>query len=225
MNKKYLVAIAVVAVIVVALAVIIPSLGSQDKTTVAQQTTTSGQVSAPPLAPGATMPPNHPAISGVTSDASAAATQAGASLDQIVKTAEDAYKKNPKDMAAVLTLGDAYFQAQRLDDSTRLYNEALALDSKSPDARAGLAMIDYSKGNKDAAVAALKQISQENPSNQTALYNLAVIYFSDNQRDLAKSTWQQVAGIDATTQFGQLAQQFVDLMNATDAKATTTTGK
>jgi cytochrome c-type biogenesis protein CcmH/NrfG len=86
-------------------------------------------------------------------------------------------------------------------------------------------MIDYSKGNQQQAEAALQQIAQEDPRNQTALYDLAIIYFSSNLRDKARATWQQVAAIDPGTSLGQMAQQFVELMTARDSASTSTSAK
>jgi cytochrome c-type biogenesis protein CcmH/NrfG len=224
MNRKYLVAIGIVAILVVALVVVIPMITSGKGSTVGNQAAGTTQ-QAPPLAPGATMPANHPAVTGVTVDSSQAAAAAAASAEQLVKSAEDAYKANPTNVTSVLALADAYFQAQRLDDSTRLFNEALALEAKNSDARAGLAMIEYSKGNQQQAEATLQQIAQEDPRSQTALYDLAIIYFSSNLRDKAKATWQQAAAIDPGTSLGQMAQQFVDLMTARDAGSTSTSAK
>lgn len=223
MNRKYLVAVGTVAILVVALVVVIPMITSGKGSTAGTQAAGT-TVQAPPLAPGATMPANHPSVTGMAADASQTAT-ATAGVEQLIKTAEDAYKAKPKDMTAVLALADAYFQAQRLDDSARLFNEALALEAKNSDARAGLAMIEYSKGNQQQAEATLRQIAQEDPRNQTALYDLAIIYFSSNQRDQAKATWLQVAAIDPGTTLGQMAQQFVDLMTARDSGPTSTSAK
>jgi cytochrome c-type biogenesis protein CcmH/NrfG len=224
MNKKYLIAIGVVAILVVGLVVFIPMIFTASRNSTAGTQAAGTTQQAPPLAPGATMPPNHPTVTGMAVDPSATAT-ASAGVEELVAGAETAYNANPKDLAAVLALGDAYFQAQRLDDSARVFNEALVLEPKNSDARAGLAMIENSKGNQAQAEAALLLISQEDPRNQTALYNLAIIYFSSNQRDKAKATWQQVAAIDPTSSLGLMAQQFVDLMAARDSGSTSTSAK
>jgi cytochrome c-type biogenesis protein CcmH/NrfG len=220
MNRKYLVAIGIVAVMVVALVVLIPMLlnrssGSQAAVTTAQA------VQAPPLAPGATMPANHPTVAGMSGQATDATASATAALDGIVKAAETAYNADTKNIVVVLALGEAYFQAQQLADATRLFNEALVLQAGNPDAQAGLAMVDYANGDQPKAEAALQQIAQANPKNQTALYDLAIIYFSSNQRDKAKATWQQVVAVDGSSTLGQMAKQFVDLMTARDASTTT----
>jgi biofilm PGA synthesis protein PgaA len=222
MNRKYLVAIGIVAVMVVALVVLIPALLTPVRSDVQSAATTVGQ--APPLAPGATMPANHPSVAGAagqSTDASAAAT---AALDEYVTQAETAYNADTTSITAALALGDAYIQAQRLTDAARIYNEALALAPGNPDAQAGLAMVDFANGDEQKAQASLQQIAQANPKNQSALYDLAIVYFSANQRDKAKATWQQVAAIDASSTLGQMAKQFVDLMAARDA-STTTSGK
>jgi Flp pilus assembly protein TadD len=221
MNRKYLIALGVVAVAVVALVVLIPLALNRDTSSNGQTAATT--VVAPPLAPGATMPANHPDVAGMTGQSGDASVAAAAVMDEAVKAAEQAYSANSKSVAAVLALGEAYYEAQRLADATRLYNEALSLEAGNPDALAGLAMVDFANGDQPKAESALLQISQANPKNQTALYDLAILYFSSNDRDKAKAAWQQVAAIDGTTTLGKMAKQFVDLMAARDA--TTTSAK
>lgn len=208
MNKKYLVAIAIAAVVVVALIVVIPSLGSDNGAGVVQGTGTSQGQTAPPIAPGETLPEGHPDVSG-----SQGQQQSGPTTDEIVKAAEEAYKAKPKDLPTLLTLGDAYLQAGRSDDAVKIFNEALAVAPNSTEAKAGLAMADYVKGDTAGAQAKLEKLVQDDPKSQVALYDLAVLYFSGNQRDKAKEAWQKVVDIDAQSDLGQMSKQFLDLMS------------
>lgn len=206
MNTKYLIAIIVAAVVVVGLIVIVPNLDSGG-TSVANTPTTG---SAPPISPDATQPPGHPDVSGDTGDA-------GPTPEDIVAAAKEAYDADPTNIDAILDLGDAYLQANRLDDATGILNEALALEPDNSTAKAGLAMVDFVNGDAAGAQSKLEAIVAEAPEDQIALYDLAIVYFSTNQRDQAREAWEKVVEVNPVSELGQMAQQFVDMMGQTDA--------
>jgi flagellar basal body-associated protein FliL len=206
MNRKYLIAIIVAAIVVVGLIVVIPNLGAADGTTV----TTLAGGTAPPISPDATVPDGHPSVDGGTGSGAGTA-------EDLVKTAEEAYNADPKNIGAILDLADAYLQANSLDDATRVLNEALALEPNNSTAKAGLAMVDFTKGDAAGAQTKLEAVTAEAPNDQVALYDLAIVYFSTDQRDKAKETWAKASAVDPTSDLGQMAQQFVDMMGQTEA--------
>lgn len=210
MNRKYLIAIIAAAVVVVGLIVVIPNLGSADTST----PTTVAEGTAPPISPDATVPEGHPAVEGGDDSTAADAEEA-------LKAAEEAYKADPKNVSAGLDLADAYLQANRVDDSERVLNEVLALEPGNSAAKAGLAMVDFAKGDAAGAQAALETLTAEAPDDQVALYDLAIVYFSTSQRDKAKEAWTKAAAVDPASGIGQLAQQFVTMMDQTATSGST----
>jgi tetratricopeptide (TPR) repeat protein len=208
MNKKYLIAIVVAAAVVVALIIVIPSLGNDDNTAVSVPS--GSETAAPPISPDATMPSDHPSVDGDTGvDA--------ATIEELVSGAEEAYNSDPKNIDNILALADAYMQAQKTEDAARLLNEALAIEPDNADANTSLAMIAFQQGDIAGAEAILVAVIDKNPEDQIALYDLGIIYFSSNQRDQAKEIWAKAAAVDPTTEFGSLAQQFIQMMEQTGA--------
>jgi tetratricopeptide (TPR) repeat protein len=212
MNKKYLIAVIVAAVVVIGLIVIIPMLagGADDVATVPTSTGGNGQT-APPIAPGETLPPNHPTVdtSGQTGDTAAQA----AAVDAAVKSAEAAYKQNPKDVKTLLTLGQAYLEANRSDDANKIFGEVLAIEPKNSDARAGMALVTLTKGDAAKAQADLEAVVKDDPNSQNAHYQLAIVLWSGNQADKAKLEWEKAVALGADTQVGKMAQQFLTLIS------------
>jgi cytochrome c-type biogenesis protein CcmH/NrfG len=196
MDKRYLIAIIVAAIVVVALVIIIPNLGNDDDNTAVPTQDGSG-ASAPAISPDATMPADHPSVEGDTG---------------MTNAAEDAYNADPKNVEAILALADIYAMAQKSDEVERLLNEALAVEPDNSQANATLAMIQFEKGDTDGAEARLIAVIDTNPDDQTALYDLGIVYFSTNQRDKAKEIWSKAAEVDPSTEFGQLASQFIQMM-------------
>lgn len=216
MNRKNLIAIAVAAVVVVVLIVVVPGLGNDDEptNTTAGTTAAAAQGSAPPISPDATQPPGHPDVNG-----SADATSTAAPTVDVAPL-EEAYKKDPKDVANLLLLGKAYLEGQRTEDAVKKFNEVLAVDAKNSEAQTALAMVDFNAGKTAEAQKQLEEIAKADPKSQAALYSLAIIYFSANNRDKAKATWEKVVAIDSTTEYGALAAQFVELMSGSGGAST-----
>ncbi len=208
MNKRYLIAIIVAAVVVVGLIVVIPLLTGGDDD-VATTPSGNGQT-APPIAPGETLPPNHPTIdtSAQTSDATAQA----AAADAVVAEAEAAYKQNPKDVKTLLALGDVYLQANRPADADKIFTEVLVIEPKNSTARAGKAVVILVNGDAAKAQAELEAVIKDDPNSQYAHGQLAIVLWSANQADKAKAEWEKVVALGADTPDGQMAQQFLTLI-------------
>lgn len=210
MNRKYLIAIIVAAVVVVGLIVLIPQLTGGDAGVAGTSSDGNGQT-APPISPDETLPPNHPSV-GTADQTGQAAAQA--TVDEEVKSAEAAYKQNPKDVKTLLTLGDAYLQANRPDDANKIFVEVLAIDPKNSDARAGMALVTMAKGDVAKAQSELEAVIKDDPNSQSAHYDLAIILWSANQADKAKGEWEKVVSLGADTPVGQMAQQFLTLLSS-----------
>jgi Flp pilus assembly protein TadD len=209
MNQKNLIAIGVVAVVVVALIVALPSLLGDDTPTTpaAASNDASGSPQAPSIQEGAELPPDHPTIEGGEGQAPGVDTAA-------LAEAEKAYEQNPTDLEVLLSLGGAYLAAQRAEDAASIFEEALVVDAASTDAKAGLGMAKFAQGDLEGAKKDLEQATNDDPQNQAAFYDLAVVYFSSNERDKAKDAWEKAAEIDDTTELGKLASEFLTLMQS-----------
>ena len=78
-------------------------------------------------------------------------------------------------------------------------------------------MAKFVKGDVAGAQADLEKLVVVNPKDQTAQYNLAVVYFQGGQTDKAKAAWVAAAEIDPTSELGKMSQQFVDMMAGSTA--------
>jgi tetratricopeptide (TPR) repeat protein len=210
MNNKNLIAIGVAAVVVVLLIVALPAILGDDSPstgTAPAAAGDSGGSQAPAIQDGAEMPPDHPPIDGDEGQ------PAGVDAEAVAE-AEQAYEENPTDLQVLIDLGNVYLAAQRPEDASRIFTEALAVDGESTEAKAGLGMAKFAQGDAEGAKADLEQATKNDPSNQAAFYDLAVVYFSSNERDKAKEAWQAAAAIDDTTELGRLASEFLTLMES-----------
>jgi len=184
-RKQYAVAGVIVAVLVAALIVVAGSRSS-DNTPTASATGAKGAT--------ASLPPGHPSIAPSTSP------QAQPDYGKMVTALEAKYKKDPNDTKVALSLGRT------------LYAKVLAKEPGNEEAKVQYAMALHAGGNDARAFELLDQVIKTDPDSQLAHYNLAILYFSQQKADLAKSEWSKAAQIDPSTSIGRSAMNFVNLM-------------
>lgn len=83
--------------------------------------------------------------------------------------------RNPKDLAALVRLGDMEFDAQKFDKASDYYARALALDPTNPDVRTDYATALHQNGHDIEALKQLDTVLKERPAFATALFNRGVV--------------------------------------------------
>ncbi len=129
-------------------------------------------------------------------------------------------EKNPKDLEALIFLGNANFDIQRFEKAKEYYEAALKVDGENVHVRAdlastlrniGLSMVGSGREMKngarekegerliDRAVAELRKVLKASPDNDVALYNLGVILLNDrNDRKGAIQAWEALIRLKPT---------------------------
>ncbi|HEY0613605.1 MAG TPA: tetratricopeptide repeat protein [Candidatus Elarobacter sp.] len=83
--------------------------------------------------------------------------------------------RNPKDLAALVRLGNMEFDAQKFDKAAEFYARALALDPGNPDVRTDYATALHQNGRDLEALKQLDGVLKERPGFPTALFNRGVV--------------------------------------------------
>jgi len=151
-----------------------------------------------------TLPPSLPAFAG---------TNSGATVQQTVSHLEKALAKQPGDVKTELALANAYLLSQRYDQAALLFSEVLATNPENRIAPVRLALVWHAEGNDQKAVRRIAVVLRKWPNDQEAHYTLAIIFFSQEKTEAARSEWQRAAEIDPTTRIGRTAQNFVNLLS------------
>lgn len=152
----------------------------------------SGQAvaSAATQAPSASLPTGHPDVSA---DAGADAALPADPL-QAIAALKARLDKNPNDLDALISFGNANMMIERYQAAADLYTRALTLNPNDLDVRTNLALADMYSGKPDAAVAELQKNLQMNGKHGASLYNLGFIYYYE-KKDLpaALDVWRKLA--------------------------------
>jgi predicted Zn-dependent protease len=105
-----------------------------------------------------------------------------------------------------------YLQANRPADADKIFDEVLVIEPKNSTARAGKAVVILTNGDVAKAQSELEAVIKDDPNSQYAHGQLAIVLWSANQADKAKAEWEKVVALGADTPDGQMAQQFLTLI-------------
>jgi len=97
------------------------------------------------------------------------------SMDQ-EKMLREAIEKDPKNVNALITLGNLMMDSSRFSEAVDAYQKALDLDPKNTDVRVDMGTCYKNMGKPDFAVKEYRQALEVNPQHVMALKNLGVVY-------------------------------------------------
>jgi cytochrome c-type biogenesis protein CcmH/NrfG len=111
---------------------------------------------------------------------------------------QDIVKKDPKNVKALVELGNLYFDANQPDNSIEAYSKALALEPANADVRTDMGIMYRRKGQFDKALAEFKKAAESDPKHVNSRYNLGVVLLHD-KGDLkgAIAAWEDYLRVDA----------------------------
>ena len=88
-------------------------------------------------------------------------------------------KDDPKNLKALVELGNLYFDTDQFDSAIQFYARALEIDPKNPDVRTDMGIMYRRKGDPDRAIAEFKKAAQGDPKHVNSRYNMGVVLLHD----------------------------------------------
>jgi len=152
----------------------------------------SAQIANAPSQSGASQPQPPPITAMGASDQ-------GVGVMERIQGYRQRLEKNPKDIEALIFLGNANYDIQRCEKAAEYYEQALVLDPKNIRVRTDLATCYRNTGKVEQAVKELKQVLAIDPLHENALYNLGIILLKDKKDTQgALKTWDILVNKDPT---------------------------
>jgi tetratricopeptide (TPR) repeat protein len=160
-----------------------------------------------------------PAVAGApqAAPAPAAAAQTAAPLDEaraaeLKKTADAA----PSDAGTRVQLANMYFDAERFDEASRWYEEALKIDPRNVNASTDLGITYYYRNQPDRALAQFERSLAVDPKHSKTLLNVGIVRaFGKQDLEGAATAWQRVLEVAPDSPEGRAARQALEgLRNA-----------
>ena len=122
--------------------------------------------------------------------------QMPAQVMQMVQGYRAALAKNPKDLDALVGLGNLDFDSGQWDKAIEKYSRALEIDPRNADVRVDRAIAYHATGQNDVAKKELTRVTQELPSHKNAWLNLGVVNRELGDRPGALQAWQKYLELD-----------------------------
>jgi tetratricopeptide (TPR) repeat protein len=89
--------------------------------------------------------------------------------------------EDPRNLAALIALGNAYFDSGSWKEAVRYYEQALRTDPRNVDVRTDLGTAYRNLGRYDQAIAEYRRVLTYQPEHQSAWYNLGLVYGYDKK--------------------------------------------
>lgn len=121
-------------------------------------------------------------------------------------------QQNPSDADVRVQLGNAYFDAERYEEATRWYEEALRIRPRDINASTDLGISYYYMNQPDRALAQFDRSLQIDPKHAKTLLNVGIVRaFGKQDLEGAVKAWEQViATAPPDSQEARLAKQALD---------------
>lgn len=89
--------------------------------------------------------------------------------------------EDPNNLAAIIALGNALYDAGKWKGAIQYYERALQIDPHSTDVMTDMGTCYRNMGMPDKAIEIYKRAVSIEPSHQNALYNLGIVYGQDKK--------------------------------------------
>ncbi len=118
-------------------------------------------------------------------------------LDAQTKPLLQRLDANPKDVPALIELGNLYFDASQWPSAITYYTRALKLAPKDPDVRTDMGIAYYYTGDADRALKEFDQALKDDPRHVQTLFNVGVVKMGGkHDPNGAIAAWESLLKID-----------------------------
>ena len=104
---------------------------------------------------------------------------------------------NPKDVSALVALGNLYFDNQQCTDAIGYYQRALNENPNNPDVRTDMGVCYFYSGDPDRALKEFDRALQDDPKHSQTIFNVGVVKLQGkNDPKGAIAAWEELLRID-----------------------------
>ncbi len=102
-----------------------------------------------------------------------------ADIQKQISMLQGILKEDPKNLKALVELGNLYFDTDQFDSAIQFYARALELDPKNADVRTDMGIMYRRKGDPDRALTEFRRAAQDDPKHVNSRYNTGVVLLHD----------------------------------------------
>jgi cytochrome c-type biogenesis protein CcmH/NrfG len=122
-----------------------------------------------------------------------------ADIQKQISMLQGILKEDPKNLKALIEIGNLYFDAEQFDSAIQFYARALEIEPKNPDVRTDMGIMYRRKGDPDRAITEFKKAAQDDPKHVNSRYNMGVVLLHD-KADIkgAIKAWEEYLKVEPT---------------------------
>jgi len=102
-----------------------------------------------------------------------------ADIQKQISFLQSVLKDDPKNLSALIQLGNAYFDTDQFDRAIETYSKALQIDPQNADVRTDMGIMFRRKGDPDRAIAEFKRAAEVDLRHVNSRYNLGIVLLHD----------------------------------------------
>lgn len=154
-----------------------------------------------------------PAVKQPTSSSAPAAPPAD--VRKQIDTLQSILKDDPKNLNALIQMGNLYFDADQFNQAIETYSKVLQIEPKNADVRTDLGIMYRKKGDYDRAIAEFKRAAEMAPKHVNSRYNLGIVLLHD-KGDIkgAIKAWEDFLRVEPTGPRADNIRNQMDKMKA-----------
>jgi cytochrome c-type biogenesis protein CcmH/NrfG len=136
---------------------------------------------------------------------------AKANLGQEIGQLEDLLKRDPNNLQALISLGNAYFDTNQFKKAIDVYQRALKIDPKNADVRTDLGIMYRNIKDYDGAIREFRQAAKDNPTHVNSRFNVAIVLQND-KKDIpgAIVAWEEFLKVEPDGQRAGMARAQIE---------------
>ena len=136
-----------------------------------------------------------------------------AELNLKIQALKDIVKKDPKNLPALVELGNLYFDSGQPKEAIEAYSRYLAIKPDNPDLRTDLGIMYRALGDFDRAIEEFKKAAQSGPKHVNSRYNMGIVLLHDKQ-DIkgAINAWEEYLKVDTNSERANRIRAQIDKM-------------
>ena len=135
-----------------------------------------------------------------------------------IKTLKEIVKKDPKNLAAWVELGNLYFDTDQPKEAIEAYSQYLAVKPGNPDVRTDMGIMYRKLGQFDRAIEEFRKATQSDPKHVNSRYNIGLVLLHDKQ-DIkgAIKAWEEYLKVDPNSEKAQRIKAQIEKMKTMPA--------
>ena len=135
-----------------------------------------------------------------------------------IQTLKEIVKKDPKNLAAWVELGNLYFDTNQPKEAIEAYSQYLVSKPDNPDVRTDMGIMFRNLGQFDRAIEEFRKAAQSDPKHANSRYNIGLVLLHDKQ-DIkgAVKAWEEYLKVDPNSERAQRIRAQIEKMKAMPA--------